>query len=109
MGAQVILSPCAWAVAADHDNDREPYGGLWRGCYGPVAKDFHLWIAGVSNVGWLTAGPWEGRQCIGSSLVIGPTGEAVLQGPFGRDAETILYVDIDPPVRPARGCGWEAH
>jgi predicted amidohydrolase len=109
MGAQVILSPCAWAVAADHDNDSEPYGGLWRGCYGPVAKDFHLWIAGVSNVGWLTAGPWEGRKCIGSSLVIGPTGKTVLQGPFGHDAETILYVDIDPPVRPARGCGWEAH
>jgi predicted amidohydrolase len=26
MGAQVILSPCAWAVDADHDNERDPYG-----------------------------------------------------------------------------------
>src|SRR5262245_50085487 len=28
MGAQVILSPSAWAVDADHDNTREPYGKL---------------------------------------------------------------------------------
>jgi predicted amidohydrolase len=109
MGAQVILSPCAWAVPADYDNNKEPYGGLWRGCYGPVAKDFRLWIAGVSNVGWITGGPWQGRKCIGCSLVVGSHGDAVLQGPFGHDAEAILLVDIDPQERPARGCGWEAH
>jgi predicted amidohydrolase len=108
MGAQVILSPCAWAVPADHDNDQEPYGDLWRQCYRPVARDFRLWIAGASNVGWLAAGPWEGWKCIGCSLVIGPDGEEVVQGPYGPEAETILYVELDPKVRPARGCGWEA-
>jgi predicted amidohydrolase len=107
MGAQVILSPCAWAVPADHDNVREPYGALWRENYGPVARDFRLWIAGASNVGWLTEGPWKGWKCIGCSLVIGPGGEEVLQGPYGADAETILFVDIEPRPRPARGCGWQ--
>jgi predicted amidohydrolase len=107
MGAQVILSPCAWAVPADHDNTQEPYGGLWRGCYGPVARDFRLWIAGASNVGWITAGPWQGRKCIGCSLVVGPDGAERLQGPYGVDAELILCVDITPEERPARGCGWE--
>ena len=34
MGAQVILSPSAWAVDADHDQAREPYGQLWRDAYG---------------------------------------------------------------------------
>src|SRR5262249_50874429 len=29
MGAQLILSPSAWAVDADHDDEREPYGRLW--------------------------------------------------------------------------------
>lgn len=26
MGVEVILSPCAWAVEAEHDNQKEPYG-----------------------------------------------------------------------------------
>jgi predicted amidohydrolase len=109
MGAEVILSPSAWAVPADHDNARQPYGDLWRQNYGPVARDFRLWVVGVSNVGWLTAGPWQGRPCIGCSLVVGPDGEEVLQGPYGPDAETVLYADIEPQPRPARGDGWQAY
>ena len=99
MGANVILSPCAWAVPADHDHVREPYGQLWRDNYGPVARDFRLWIAGVSNVGEITGGPWAGRKCIGCSLLVGPGGHEVLQGPFGQDAESILYHEIDPEAR----------
>jgi predicted amidohydrolase len=106
MGADVILSPCAWAVPANHDHGREPYGDIWRNAYQPLARDFSVWIAGVSNVGGIVAGPWAGRKCIGCSLVVGPRGEEVLQGPYGIDAETILYVDVYPSKRPARGCGW---
>lgn len=106
MGAQVILSPCAWAVPADHDNVREPYGRLWRDSYGPVARDFQLWIAGCSNVGPLTAGPWAGRRCIGCSLVVGPDGEQRLLGPYGEGAEASLSVELQPVPRPAQGDGW---
>jgi predicted amidohydrolase len=94
MGAKVILSPCAWAVPADHDNSREPYGELWLENYGPVARDFRVWIAGCSNVGELNDGPWRGRKCIGCSLVVGPQGEPVLRGPYGVGAETILLADV---------------
>jgi predicted amidohydrolase len=107
MGAQIILSPCAWAVPATHDNATEPYGQLWLDNYCPVARDFGLWIAGASNVGWITEGPWKGRKCIGCSLVIDPDGHPALQGPCGDDADTILYVDVDLRPRPARGDGWE--
>lgn len=107
MGADLIVSPCAWAVPADYDNEKEPYGALWRRVYKRVAKDFHLWIAGVSNVGPIDAGPWVGRKCIGCSLVVGPDGEAVVQGPYGEGAETILYVNVELVPRPARGCDWE--
>ena len=106
MGADVILSPSAWAVDADHDNAAEPYGQLWRDVYQPVARQFSVWIAAASNVGPITAGPWAGRKCIGCSLVVGPTGREVLRGPYGADAETILTVDVQPTPRPARGCGW---
>lgn len=108
MGAEVLLSPSAWAVPADHDQTREPYGRLWRDHYGPVARDFRLWIAGCSNVGPLTAGPWAGRKCIGCSLLVGPDGQARLQGPYGEEAEAVLYADVTPVPRPARGDGWEA-
>ena len=94
MGAALILSPCAWAVPSDHDNAREPYGQLWRDSYGPVAREFHLWIAGTSNVGWLREGPWAGRKCIGCSLLVGPDGEQAVMGPYGHDAEAILYAPI---------------
>ena len=107
MGADMILSPCAWAVTADHDNAQEPYGQLWQDNYGPVAGDFRLWIAGVSNVGWLSEGPWKGRKCIGCSLLIGPDGKEVLQGPYGPDADKILFADITPLAREAQGDGWE--
>ena len=108
MGADVILSPCAWAVEADHDNTSQPYGDIWRNAYRPVAQTYSVWIAGVSNVGPIGGGPWAGRKCIGCSLVVGPNGEEVLQGPYGVDAEAILYIDIEPTKRPARGCGWSA-
>jgi predicted amidohydrolase len=106
MGADLILSPCAWAVDADHDNIKKPYGDMWRNAYEPVARDFSVWIAGVSNVGLIRTGPWAGRKCIGCSLVVDSDGREVLQGPYGEDAETILYVEVKTKKRPARGCGW---
>lgn len=107
MGADIILSPSAWAVPADHNNRREPYGGLWLDNYGPVARDFQLWIAGVSNVGPIDAGPWQGRRCIGCSLLVGPDGGQVSMGPYGERAEALLFADIHLTPRPARGDGWE--
>lgn len=100
MGARVILSPCAWAVPSDHDPVREPYGALWRESYAPVAREFGLWIAGVSNVGPVRSGPWAGRRCIGCSLLVGPDGSPVAQGPYGESAEALLLARIQ--VSPAR-------
>ena len=94
MGAQIIVSPCAWAVPADHDQAREPYGALWHDCYGRVAREHAVWIAGASNVGPITAGAWSGRKCIGCSLVVGPDGESVAQAPYGENAESLLVVDV---------------
>jgi hypothetical protein len=94
MGARVILSPCAWAVPEDHDNQSDPYGQLWLENYGPVARDFGLFIVGVSNVGPISTGPWQGRKCIGNSLVIAPGGKELLRGPYGEFAEALLIQEL---------------
>jgi predicted amidohydrolase len=94
MGARLLLSPCAWAVDADHDNQREPYGELWLTAYGRHARESGLTIAGVSSVGWLTGGPWAGRKCIGCSLAVGPSG-VLARGPYGERAEEFLWFDLN--------------
>lgn len=106
MGADVILSPSSWAVRADHDNVETPYGQMWKDAYKPVAKDFRVWIAACSNVGWMTGGPWKGWKGIGCSMVIGPGGSDVKHAPYGEDADTIIYVNIKPEPRPGQGTNW---
>jgi predicted amidohydrolase len=87
MGARYILSPCAWAVDASHDNIAEPCGDLWRGAYTTLTAAHAVTIVGVSNVGWLAAGPWKGRKCIGCSMAMGPGGAVLAQGPYGDSAQ----------------------
>ncbi len=109
MGADLILSPSAWAKPADHDQRRQPYGDNWRAVYCPVAKEFSVWFLSASNVGPMTAGPWKGYNCIGCSMVIDPQGNQVLQGPYGHAAEAVLIVDVEAIPRPARGTLWDGH
>jgi predicted amidohydrolase len=106
MGAQLLLSPCAWAVDADHDNTTTPYGQLWLDAYVPLARSYDVTVIGVSNVGWIRRGPWAGRKCIGCSLAVGAGGEVLIQGPYGENAEALLMVDVAlrPPI--ARGDGF---
>lgn len=94
MGAKLILSPSSWAVPADHDQLANPYGQLWFDNYAPVAKALGLTIVGVSNVGPIEGGPWDGRICIGNSIAVGPAGETLAVGPFGMFADEILYIDV---------------
>lgn len=108
MGAQVILSPSAWAVDADHDNRREPYGQLWHDAYAALARLYDLTVIGVSNVGWITGGPWQGRKCIGCSLTVAPGGEILSQGPYGVDAEALIEVEVRPRPPVARGTDFAA-
>jgi predicted amidohydrolase len=102
MGAQVILSPSAWAVDAGHDDARDPYGKLWLDAYTELARLYDVTVVGVSNVGRLTGGPWAGRACIGCSLAVGPAG-VLARGPYGVAAEAVTVVEVEP--RPPVGRG----
>jgi predicted amidohydrolase len=103
LGAQVLLSPSAWAVAPDHDEARMPYGGDWLPSYTELASLYDVTVIGVSNVGPMTGGPWAGWSCIGRSLAVGPGGEVLAHAPFGVDAETLTVIEVAPRPPIARG------
>jgi hypothetical protein len=91
-------------VDADHDNARDPYGKLWLDAYSELARLYDVSVIGTSNVGWLTAGPWKGRKCIGCSLALGPTG-VLARGPYGEAAEAVTVVEVMPRPPVGRGTG----
>ncbi|MEX0701270.1 MAG: carbon-nitrogen hydrolase family protein [Planctomycetales bacterium] len=103
MGAQIILSPSAWAVPEEYDHAREPYGDLWREAYRELARLYDLPVVGVSSVGEIRGGAWKGRKLIGCSLAIGANGEILAEGPYGPDAEALLVVEIELRRPEARG------
>lgn len=100
MGAQIIVSPSAWAVSPEHDNTATPYGALWRGAYAQLAAAHGLPVVGVSSVGWVAGGPWMGWPVIGASLAVGGDGRVAAQCDYGVDAEQLRVVQLT--LRPAR-------
>ena len=101
MGAQIIVSPCAWAVPPEHDNTATPYGALWTGAYRQLAAAHGLPVVGVSSVGRIDGGPWAGWPVIGSSLAMGGDGLVAAQCDHGVDAEALRIVQLDLQPSPA--------
>ncbi len=109
LGAGLILMPCSWAVQADHDNKKDPYGGMWKDAFSSVCKEFYLNIAAVSNVGKIVDGPWKDWNCIGNSIFVDNGVENITVLPYGLSADTIYYQDIVIEKRPARGTSWHGY
>jgi len=106
LGADLILLPSSWAVESDHDNKKDPYGGMWENAFSTVCKEFNLSIASVSNVGEITDGPWENWLCIGNSIFVGNGAKKLSILPYGAVADTIVYQEIELQHRPGRGTSW---
>ena len=94
MGAQIIVSPSAWAVPPDHDNQATPYGALWQGAYRELARAHGLPGVGVSSVGHVGDGPWRGWPVIGCSLAMAGDGQVAAQCGYGADAEELRVVRL---------------
>jgi predicted amidohydrolase len=105
MGAEVLLSPSAWAVPADHDQAAQPYGQLWRTSYTTLTRLYEMPVVGVSNVGRLATGPWQGRKCIGCSLAVGGDGQILAEAPYGEQAECLMVAQIELTPRRVTGTG----
>lgn len=83
MGARLIFSPSAWAV----DPGGEETNIAWiRETYRDRTRGRDLTIVAADGVGPVTQGPWKGRILQGNSLVTGPGGKLLLQGPTNEPA-----------------------
>ncbi len=85
MGAQIILSPSAWAVSNDHDETIAPYGREWRNAFGNLARQYDAAVASASNVGRIEGGEWHGRPVIGRSLAVHDDGLIAQLAEYGRE------------------------
>lgn len=97
LGARILLSPSAWAVSPESLTEGRRYGDEWIVSYGTIARETGMPVVGVSNVGPVTGGEWDGWSCIGASLAVGPDGVVIEQLPYGPDAETLKVIDV--PLR----------
>jgi predicted amidohydrolase len=89
MGARLIFSPSAWAV----DPGGEATNIHWiRETYRQRTAGRDLTIVAANGVGGVTQGPWRRRILQGNSLVTGPDGKLLLQGPT--NAAALLMVRI---------------
>lgn len=94
MRARLLLSPSSWAVPPDHDDERTAYGEEWVLPYRELALAHGMPVVGVSNVGPVLGGTWDGWRCIGSSLAVVADGSVLAQGPYGRDADELVVVTV---------------
>ncbi len=94
MGADIILSPCSWAVPPDFDNIKTPYGDIWKESYTEIAKKHGIPVIGVSNTGLVKDGEWKGWWCIGASLVVSKDGEIQNQFDYTKEGSKLYTIEV---------------
>lgn len=103
MGADLLLSPTAWAVVPDRDVVKEPYGEEWHIPYKKLSSFFGMPVVGVSNVGQVTKGPWAGWKAIGNSIAYDSDGSLITVLPYGEDAECVQVIDVHIKQKTVKG------
>lgn len=109
MGAQVILSPSAWAVLPDRDPVKEPYGNEWHVPYRQLSELFEIPVIGVSNVGSMPAGTWAGWKAIGNSIAYNSNGQLETVLPYGEDAQCVRVIEVALTQRRRTGTELSEH
>lgn len=94
MGADIILSPCSWAVPPNFDNEKTPYGDIWKQSYTEIASRHKIPVVDVSNTGLVKDGAWKGWWCIGASLVVSADGEIQKQFDFTREGSQLYVIEV---------------
>jgi hypothetical protein len=104
-GANLALLPdvmdLGWTHPAEKMADPIPGGKIFE----------NLAAAAVQNQIYLVARIVEkdGDKTYNSAVLISPDGNEVMQAPYGADADTIIYIDVEIRERPAWGTDWNEY
>jgi predicted amidohydrolase len=102
MGADIILSPCSWAIPPDYNGDPNPCR-MWEKSYTRLAYLFDIPVIGVSNIGVINAGVWKNYRCIGNSLAISRDGDIIKKGDLTSDVEKLFFAEVETNTNRKRG------
>lgn len=102
MGAQIILSPCAWTSDYHYVEGEDPYSDKWTGPYMELSKAFNILVVGCTSVGYIVGGPYEGKKMIGCSIAVDATG-VVVQGQYNEFAGRLTVADVNVPNNQKKG------
>jgi predicted amidohydrolase len=102
MGAQIILSPSSWTVDYSVNEENNPYEEKWVKPYSSLAQLFDIAILGVTSVGYIVGGPYEGKKMVGCSLAVNKQG-IIAQGEFNEFAGDLIICEFETPTNQPKG------
>lgn len=102
MGAEIILSPSSWTVDFSINEENNPYEEKWVKPYTSLAKLFDITIIGVTSVGYIVGGPYEGKKMVGCSLGVNKSG-IICQGDFNEFAGDLIICEFTPSKNLPKG------
>lgn len=102
MGAELILSPSSWTVDYSVTEEDDPYHDKWIRPYEYISGLYNNTIIGVTSVGYVVGGPYEGKKSVGCSLVV-DKGQMKGEGKFNEFSGELLVVDIEVQKRTVFG------
>lgn len=94
MGAQIILSPCAWTVDHFVSEEDNPYHDKWLKPIKELATCYRIPVVTATSVGYIVGGPYEGKKMVGCSLTVDKNG-TLHQGVFNEFSSYLMMLDIE--------------
>ena len=94
MGAQIILSPSSWTVDYSITEEDNPYNDKWIKPYSYITNLYEITIVGVTAVGYIVGGPYEGKKSVGCSLVV-ENGKMLNEGRFNEFTSELINVELN--------------
>lgn len=94
MGAQIILSPCAWTVDHFVTETENPYHDKWLRPIKELATSYKIPVVTATSVGYIVGGPYEGKKMVGCSLTVDKNGK-VYEGVFNEFSSDLILLDIE--------------
>lgn len=102
MGAQLILSPSSWTVDYSISENDDPYEEKWIKPYKLISSLYENAIVGVTSVGYIVGGPYEGKKSVGCSLVA-QGGQLVGEARFNEFCGEVNTVNLSLPPKKYKG------